>query len=69
MEVNISKSQVFFFNTLIEIQNHLKILLGFTCSALPFIYLGIPLIDNPLRNLSWDSLLSNFQKKLSLWTF
>jgi hypothetical protein len=69
MEVNLSKSQVFFFNTPPEIQNHLTLLLGFTRSTLPSTYLGIPLIDNPLRNLSWESLLSKFCKRLSLWTF
>ena len=69
MEVNFTKSKVFFFNTPIEIQNHLTQILGFTRSVLPFVYLGIPLIDNPLRNASWDSLLSNFHKKLSSWTF
>jgi hypothetical protein len=60
MEVNLSKSQIFFFNTPIQIQRHLTQLLGFTRSVLPSIYLGIPLIDNPLRNTSWDSLLSRF---------
>jgi hypothetical protein len=69
MEVNLLKSQVFFFNTPLEIQNHLTLLLGFTHSVLPSVYLGIPLIDNPLRNSSWDSLLSSFKKRLSLWTF
>ena len=51
------------------IQNHLTHLLGFTYSVLPSVYLGIPLIDNSLRNASWNSLLSNFRKRLSLWTF
>jgi hypothetical protein len=69
MDVNLSKSQIFFFNTPVEIQHHLTLLLGFTCNTLPSTYLGIPLIDNPLKNLSWDSLLSKFRKKLSLWTF
>jgi hypothetical protein len=69
MEVNLTKSQVFFFNTPIEIQNHLTLILGFTRNILPSVYLGIPLIDNPLRNSSWDSLLSIFRKRLSLWTF
>jgi hypothetical protein len=69
MEVNLCKSQVFFFNTPVEIQFHLTHLLGFTYSILPFVYLGIPLIDNPLKNSSWNSLLSSFKKRLSLWTF
>jgi hypothetical protein len=52
----------------VEIQNHLTQILGFTHSVLPSFYLGIPLIDNPLRNALWDSLLSIFRKRLSLWT-
>jgi len=50
MEVSLTKSQVFFFNMPIEIQNHLTQILGFTRSVLPSFYLGIPLIDNPIRN-------------------
>jgi hypothetical protein len=69
MEVNLSKSQIFFFNTPIQIQRHIMQLLGFTRSILPSKYLGLPLIDNPLRNTSWEDLLSNFRKKLASWTF
>ena len=69
MEVNLCKSQVFFFNSPMGIQGHLTHLLGFTRGILPSIYLGIPLIDNPLRNSSWESLLSIFKKRLSLSTF
>jgi hypothetical protein len=52
MDVNLSKSQIFFFNMTIQIQIHIMQLLGFTCNSLPSKYLGIPLIDNPLRNTS-----------------
>jgi hypothetical protein len=69
MEVNLSKSQVFFFNMPIEIQNHLTQILGFTRSVLPSVYLGIPLIDNPLRNTSWDSLLSSFERNFPCGPF
>jgi len=69
MEVNLSKSQIFFFNTPIQIQRHIMQLLGFTRSVLPSKYLGIPLIDNLLRNTSWEDLLSNFRKALASWTF
>jgi hypothetical protein len=65
-EVNLTKSQVFFFNMPLVIQNHLTHLLGFTHSVLPSVYLGIPLIDNSLRNASWNSLLSSFRNILSL---
>ena len=69
MKVNLRKSQVFLFNTPMEIHRHLAHLLGFTHNILPFVYLGIALINNPLRNSSWDSLLSSFKKRLSLRTF
>jgi len=38
MEVNLTKSQVFFFNTPLVIQNHLTLLLAFTHSALLSVY-------------------------------
>jgi hypothetical protein len=38
-------------------------------SSLPSNYLGIPLIDNPLRNISWEDLLSKFRKRLPSWNF
>jgi len=40
-----------------------------THSSLPSKYLGIPLIDSPLRNTSSEDLISNFRKKLASWTF
>ena len=69
MEFNLSKSWIFFFNTPIQIQNHITQLLGFTQSVLPSKYLGLPLIDNPLRNTSWEDIFSTFRKNLASWTF
>jgi hypothetical protein len=51
------------------IQQHISDILGFNRSSLPSKYLGIPLIDNALRNSSWEHLLSSFSKRLSSWTF
>jgi ribonuclease HI len=68
MECNKEKSQIFFFNTPPPIQRHITEILGFSRSSLPSKYLGIPLIDNPLRNSSWEHLLSSFAKRLSSWT-
>jgi hypothetical protein len=59
------KSLIFFFNTPRPVQRHISDLLGFQRSSLPSKYLGIPLIDNALRNSSWEQLLSSFTKKLS----
>jgi hypothetical protein len=69
LECNKEKSQIFFFNSPPPIQRHITDILGFRRSSLPSKYLGIPLIDNPLRNSSWEHLLSSFAKRLSSWTF
>ena len=47
--INEQKSQVFFFNTLLCIDNNIDYLLGFQRSTLPTKYLGIPITDNSLR--------------------
>jgi len=57
MLLNLEKSKLYFFNTLVSVQNHLSRLLGICKSSLPSIYLGIPLIGDPTRSISWDSLL------------
>jgi hypothetical protein len=68
LDCNKDKSLVFFFNTPPPVQRHISDLLGFQRSSLPSKYLGIPLIDNALRNSSWEHLLSSFSKNLSSWT-
>jgi exonuclease III len=68
LDCNKDKSLIFFFNTPPPVQRHISDLLGFQRSSLPSKYLGIPLIDNALRNSSWEHLLSSFSKKLSSWT-
>jgi exonuclease III len=69
LDCNKDKSQIFFFNMPPQIQRHISDILGFNRSSLPSKYLGIPLIDNALRNSSWEHLLSSFSKRLSSWTF
>jgi hypothetical protein len=69
LDCNKEKSQIFFFNTPPLIQRHISEILGFNRSSLPSKYLGLPLIDNGLRNASWEHLLSSFSKRLSSWTF
>jgi hypothetical protein len=68
LDCNKDKSQIFFFNMPPLIQHHVSDILGFNRSSLPSKYLGIPLIDNALRNSSWEHLLSSFTKRLSSWT-
>jgi len=47
MEVNLSKSKIFFFNTDIAIQRNISRILGFQREVLPSKYLGVPLTDKP----------------------
>jgi hypothetical protein len=50
--INLEKSQFFFFNTPIDIQRHISLLLGIPRSSLPSNYLGIPLSEYAPRNIS-----------------
>jgi len=49
MEVNLSKSTIFFFNTHIVIQRSISRILGFQREILPSKYLGVPLTAKPLH--------------------
>ena len=49
MELNLSKSKIFFFNTHIAIQRNISRILGFQRESLPSKYLGVPLTAKPLH--------------------
>jgi hypothetical protein len=49
---NLAKSQLFFFNTPVAIQQHLSQLLNTPVCTLPSRYLGLPLSDSKARNIS-----------------
>ena len=49
IEVSLTISKVFFFDTDISIQRHLTRILGFQRENIPSKYLGIPLTDKPLN--------------------
>eukprot|EP00253_Pinus_taeda_P030154 PITA_30154 len=49
IEVSLGKSKVFLFNTDISIQRNLTRILGFQRDQLPSMYLGMPLMEKPLR--------------------
>jgi hypothetical protein len=66
---NLSKSQLFFFNTPSIVQHHISQLLGIPMSSLQSNYLGIPLYEGVTRNISWDALLSSLSNHLKQWTF
>ena len=48
MELNLSKSNIFFFNTNIAIQKNISRILGFQRDVLPSKYLGVPPTNKPL---------------------
>lgn len=47
--INKSKSEFFFFNTPILIQQNVARILGFRRSTLPLKYIKIPLVENDLK--------------------
>jgi hypothetical protein len=67
--IHIDKSHIFFFNTPRAIQSHITHILGFIRSSLLSKYIGIPLINNSLKNCSWEDILEAIDKWLSSWTF
>ena len=69
MLLNLDKSKIYFFNTLVIVKNHLSRLLGISKSSLPSIYLGIPLTGEPTHSISWDKLLLSISHRLGNWTF
>jgi len=49
MEVNLSKSKIFFLNINIAIQRNISRILGFQRDSLPTKYLGVPLTATPMH--------------------
>eukprot|EP00253_Pinus_taeda_P028693 PITA_28693 len=68
MEINFSKSTIFFFNTHLAVQTHLSQLLGFRIGSLPSRYLGVPLTLRPWQKGHWEKILANMKKRCSHWT-
>lgn len=68
MEINLSKSTIFFFNTHLVVQKNLSRILGFRRGNLPLKYLGAPLIDKPWQKKHWEKILANMEKRCQHWT-
>eukprot|EP00253_Pinus_taeda_P013812 PITA_13812 len=68
MEINLSKSTIFFFNTHLALQKNLSIILGFRRGNLPSRYLGAPLTDKPWQKNHWEKILANMEKRCHHWT-
>eukprot|EP00253_Pinus_taeda_P016465 PITA_16465 len=68
MEVNLSKSKIFFLNTNIAIQKNISRILGFQRDSLPSKYLGVPLTTKAILKSIWEPLINKLQDKVSKWT-
>eukprot|EP00253_Pinus_taeda_P021341 PITA_21341 len=68
MEINFSKSTIFFFNTHQVVQSHLSRLLGFKIGSLPSKYLGAPLTLKPWQKAHWEEVLANMERRCKHWT-
>ena len=68
MEVSLTKSKIFFFNTDIAIQRNLTRILGFQREMLPSKYLGVPLIDKPLSKIVWEPVINRLHVRIWKWT-
>jgi hypothetical protein len=67
--INQDMSLFFFVNTYLITQHNILCILSFQKGALPLKYLGVPLIENMLRDISWKYLISNLDHILGFWTF
>lgn len=52
-KINNDKYCIFFFHTQDNIKTHLAMILGFSTGNIPFKYLSMPLVDNPLKLSYW----------------
>lgn len=68
MEINLSKSTIFFFNTHLAVQKNLSSILGFRRGSLPMRYLAAPLTDKPWQKVHWEKILANLEKRCHHWT-
>lgn len=68
MEINITKSKLFVFNTSIPMQRNLSKILKIQRKSLPTKYLSIPLSEYTLKATNWEDLLNKIKFRLSIWT-
>lgn len=69
LDINKGKSQLFFFNTQMEIKREIIRTLGFTEGHLPSKFLGAPLVEGNPKARQWKELLDKMESKLRNWTY
>jgi hypothetical protein len=68
-EINNAKSNVYFFNCNVQIQNFLTRTLRFRKGCLPMKYLGMYLNSGPIRQADWQDILTRVEKQIQNWSF
>jgi len=68
IEVSLSKSKIFFFNTNIAIQRNISRIVGFQRDRIQSKYLRVLLIDKPLNKIVWELVINKLQDKTQKWT-
>eukprot|EP00253_Pinus_taeda_P017516 PITA_17516 len=66
MEINITKSKLFFFNTFIPVQRNLSKILKIERNSLPTKYLGIPLSEYAHKAANWEDLLNKMNQSIQI---
>ena len=61
MKINKEKSQVYFFNTPKIMKRNILRIMGFSEGMLPSKYLGDPLAESTIRQVSWKDLLDKIK--------
>ena len=69
LEINKEKSQSYFFNTPRITKRIILRILEFPEGSFPSKYLGAPMVESTIKQVSWKEMLEKINKKLSLWTF
>jgi hypothetical protein len=63
IEINHSKSMVYFCNTNIGVQRNLSNIVGFERKNLPNRYMGAPLMNRESKYITWEGILTKLQER------
>ena len=68
LEINKENSQTYFFNTPRVTKRNILRILEFSEDNLPLKYLGAPMVELTIKQISGKELVDKINRKLSLWT-
>ena len=66
LEINKEKSQTYFFNTPKITKRNILRILEFSEASLPSKYLGAPMVELTIKQVSWKELVDKINKKITL---